>query len=134
MRKNFILTCLVAAVSLMLSSCGESVDHSDPRSVAEHALKCLYARDYESLRSLVNPANEYRLEELDRMVQISKENARALKSEDVDFSFESMKDTSTGEDITAESRNAVVKFESGQGSRRVMLERADGKWYFDRFK
>ncbi len=123
----------MAVTSLLLSSCG-GVDHSDPRSVGEQAIKCFHAHDFESMKSLVNPANEHRLKDLDRMAQLAKENPQKAAPEDVEYTFVSATEEFTGKDLTADSKGAVVKFQSEKWPRQVILEQVDGKWYFDSFK
>lgn len=134
MKKSILLMGILSFMMAVLTSCGGGVDYSDPRSVAEKALECYHARDYETMKTLVNPANEYRIKDLDRMVQIAKENPNASKPEKVEFAFEKATEEFTGKEITADSKGAVVEFNSEKWPRRVVLEQVDGKWYFDQFK
>lgn len=134
MKKSTLLIDILSFVMAMLTSCGGGVNHSDPRSVAEKALECYHARDYETMKTLVNPADNYRMKDLDRMVQIAKENPNASKPEKVEFTFEKATEEFTGNEITADSKGAVVEFNSEKWPRRVILEQVDGKWYFYQFK
>ena len=86
------------------------------------------------MKTLVNPADEYRMKDLDRMAQIAKENPNASKPEKVEFTFEKATEEFTGNEITADSKGAVVEFNSEKWPRRVILEQVDGKWYFYQFK
>ena len=68
------------------------------------------------------------------MVQIAKENPNDSKPEKVEFAFEKATEEFTGKEITADSKGAVVEFNSEKWPRRVVLEQVAGKWYFDQFK
>lgn len=133
-----MLVMTIGFVGGMLSGCGSKVDYSDPRDVAEKAMEYYYAGDYESMKTLINPANEYRLKDMDRTAKIAAEQrekhpekATPKKGE---FSFKSATEEFTGKEITATSKGAVVSFHSETWPRQVVLEKADGKWYFERFK
>lgn len=134
MKKSTLLIGILSFMMAVFTSCGGGVNHSDPRSVAEKAVEYYHARDYETMKTLVNPADDYRMKDLDRMAQIAKENPNASKTEKVEFTFEKATEEFTGNEITADSKGAVVEFNSEKWPRRVILEQVDGKWYFYQFK
>ncbi len=139
MRK---LTFLLVAAAIFLSSalltaCGSGVDQSDPKVVAEKALECYHKGDYVQLKTLVDPADEASLSEMDNMIEMAKEFAAKYpdkKPEPVDFTFKEVKDGLTGGELTDDSSDAKVVFDSEKWPHWVMLVKVDGKWYFERFK
>lgn len=131
MRKSIFMACIIAVVTALLSSCGGGVDHSDPRSVAEKAMESYLANDWATLRTLVNPANEYRLEQLERM----EKSAPAKRTDQsIDPVFEKVVERSSGDELTADSKSAVATFKTSHYDRQVFLEKVDGKWYVERFR
>lgn len=137
MRKLILKASLLAVffIGLSFSSCG-GVDHSDPQSVADVALECYDLNDYVKLKTLVSPKNEYKQKELDKMIKLV-ENVRETNPDKVyekkERTFKSATEEFTGAELTDASHNADVRYE-GDYPRRVILEKVDGKWYFDRFK
>lgn len=128
-----VLTVMAAA---FMTACG-GVDHSDPRSVAEKALTAIHAGDYETIKTLINPDDEYKLKEADKMIELSKkfkEEHPDYTVEEVPFTYVETVEEFTGAEITDASKSAKVKFESEKYPRIVILEKVDGKWYFERFK
>ncbi|MDE6158090.1 MAG: hypothetical protein K2F78_08130 [Muribaculaceae bacterium] len=107
MKKSTLLMGMLSFMMAVLTSCGGGINHSDPRSVAEKALECYHARDYETMKTLVNPANEYRIKDLDRMVHIAKENPNASKPEKVEFTFEKASEEFTGNELTVNSKGGI---------------------------
>lgn len=128
MGKRFILTCLMAVAFMLLTACG-GVDHSDPRNIAEHAMKYYRSGDYEGLKSLINPEDEYKLERFERM-----SNANVKEKQVSKFEFIKATEDITGCEITENSKCARVEFEAEDFPRIVILERKNGKWYWERFK
>lgn len=122
-------------IGLSLSSCG-GVDHSNPQSVADVALECYDMGDYAKLKTLVAPENESLQKECDNMIQMT-EKAREKYPDKVYEkkmrTFKSATEELTGAELTDASHHADVKYD-GDYPRRVILEKVDGKWYFERFK
>jgi hypothetical protein len=140
MRRHLLTfgLCLMTMMA-MLTSCGSDVDQKSPRSVAEAALKYWDARDYEGLKTLVNPDNKnanYAVDNMIKMVNKAKENnpEYAPKPETVTRTFKEAKEEFTGKEITPETRSARVRFEAEKYPTTVVVEQKDGKWYFESFK
>lgn len=73
MRKMILTFALCLATTMtMLTSCSERVNQKDPQSVAEAALKYYDNRDFEGLKTLVNPNNTAKIKEMDRMIEWAK--------------------------------------------------------------
>lgn len=139
MKKNVLSTTLWAAVliCLLTTSCGSKrADHSDPKSVADIALECYDTGDYARLKTLVSPTNEYLLEEMDKMIERAKEFSAQhpdTKHEKKERTYRETTEHISGREITEESKMADVEYD-GVYPTKVILERVDGKWYFERFR
>lgn len=123
----------------MLTSCGSDVDQKNPQSVAEAALKYWDARDYEGLKTLVNPDNKNVNDAVDNMIKMAndvkeKNPDMASKPETVIRTFKDAKEEFTGNEITSETKSAKVRFEAEKYPTSVIVEQKDGKWYFESFK
>lgn len=115
-------------------SCG-GVNHSDPKSVADAALECFDKGDYETMKTLINPKNEYLLKQMDVIVESEKYKELHGKKDLTPKSriFKSATEAITGNEITAQTKSAVVNYD-GDWPTSVILEQIDNKWYFERFK
>ena len=138
MKKHIqmLLALMVAASMSVLTSCGGGVDQSNPQSVADAALECYDTGDYAKLKTLANPEDEYRQGGLDKLIKLSeaaKAKGNEAKYEKKERTFVSVTDKRSGEELTEESEKAEVNYE-GDYPRRVILEKVNGKWYFDKFK
>lgn len=92
--------------------------------------------DYAKLKTLISPSNEYLLEQCDKLIEISKETSERYPDkvyEKKERTFKSAADDLTGGELTDDSKSADVRYD-GVYPTRVILERVDGKWYFERFK
>lgn len=125
----------MVVLAMAMVSCG-GVDRTDPKSVADAALECFDKGDYVTMKTLVNPENKNLVEEMDRMV----ERSRKYREEHGDTTYEpkqrtfkKVKDKFTDNEITSESIGAVVEYD-GEWPRIVVLEQANGKWYFSGMK
>jgi len=134
LKSNLIWSVIVAVFAAMMVSCGGGVDYSDPKSVADAVIECYDNDDYETLKTLVDPADEYKLEELDKMARLVEENGGKQEKEPVVRTFKEVKEPYTGREISAESKNANVYYDSKTWPVTVSLKKVDGKWYFDRIK
>lgn len=131
----FLLAAITALAGFLLPSCG-GADHSDPQSIADTALECYDMGDYEKLKTLISPENEYLLEQCDNMIRLSKEYREKhpdKKYEKKERTFKSATEEFTGAELSARSHHAVVRYD-GDYPRTVVLEKVDGKWYFERLK
>ncbi len=128
----------IAFVGYIFSSCNSGVNYSDPRSVAEHALSAYHKGDWKTLRTYVNPADESKLKEMDAMIELSERYKQNHPDEEptkaVEFSITEIVDGLSGKELNESSKQAKVKFKTEVFPRSVILEKADGKWYFERFK
>lgn len=134
--KSLTFAIMMGIVACMMASCG-GVNHSDPQSVAEKAISCFHTGDYETLKTLINPENEYMLSETDKMIELSrkyKEEHPDAKIEEVPFTYKETVDALTGGEVTESTKNVKVKFDSEKWPQIVALEKVDGKWYFEKFK
>lgn len=137
MRKLILKVSLLAVffIGLSFSSCG-GVDHSDPQSVADVALECYDMGDYAKLKTLVSPKNESLQKECDNMIQMAEKASEKYPDKVYEKkvrTFKSATEEFTGAELTDASHSADVRYE-GDYPRRVILEKVDGKWYFERFK
>lgn len=123
--------CLALAFSILMTSCNGGADHSNPQSVAEAALACYDTRDYAGLKELVSPANEDLLKEMDRMIEYAAKSDS--EPEKIERTFKEIKDGLSGYPLSENSVSAKVKFESPKYPGSVVLEKVDGKWYFEKF-
>lgn len=137
MKRIIINVSLLVAffIGLSLSSCG-GADHSNPQSIADIALECYDMGDYAKLKTIVAPANESLLKECDNMIRMAEEY-RAKNPDKVyekkERTFKSMAEEFTGAELNDDSHHADVRYD-GVYPTRVILEKVDGKWYFERFK
>ena len=139
--RRYLLTfglCLMTIMA-MLTSCGSDVDQKSPRSVAEAALKYWDAKDYEGLKTLVNPDNKnanHAVDNIIKMVNKAKEDNPEYepKPETVTRTFKEAKEEFTEKEITPKTRSARVRFEAEKYPTTVVVEQKDGKWYFESFK
>ena len=125
----------MAVFAMVMVSCG-GVNHADPKSVADAALECYDKGDYETMKTLVNPDNKNLLEEMDRMVERSRKYSEEQGNKEYlrkQRTFKEVKEQFTGKDITSESVGAVAYYD-GDWPRMVVMERVDGKCYFDQLK
>lgn len=130
----------MALFAMMMVSCGGGVNQSDPKSVAEAALKG-YASEtvdgMETVKSLINPENTRKQEEIQKFIDGMKAmlaNGTATNHGEHTFTFVKIYDKSTGGEITEDTTDAVAEFEDEGGyTRKVILEKANGKWYFEKF-
>lgn len=132
-----IRTILPLLAAILIVSCG-GPDHSDPRSVADAALKCYADENIKGMKSLLNPNDEKKLQGFDQitaMLEALKDNgaAKASSKEDrpkfEDYTFKSI----TGEyglPITDTTTEIEVNYKLNNGRKvTVPLEKIDGKWY-----
>lgn len=124
---------------MLMVSCG-GVENTDPKSVAEAALKGYTSETVdgmETVKSLINPENTQRLDEIQRVIDGIKSmqtNGTAADHKNHTFTFVKIYDKSEGGEISEETTKAVAEFEDEDGyTRKVRLEKVDGKWYFERF-
>lgn len=131
--------CLTT-MTASLTSCGSGVDRKDPQSVADAALKYYDAQDYEGLKTLVNPANTSRINDIDNTIKLVErlkaENPEkaAESKENVVRTFKYAKEEFTGNEITPDTKSARVYYDAESYPRVVVVEQIDGKWYFECFK
>lgn len=134
--KSLISAILTVVTVCLMASCG-GVNNSNPQSVAEKAISCYHIGDYETLKTLIDPANDYMLNEADKMIELSrkyKEEHPDAKPEEVPFTYKETTDALTGGEVTESTKSVKVTFDSEKWPRIVVLEKVDGKWYFDKFK
>lgn len=130
----------MAIFAVMMVSCG-GVDNADPKSVAEAALKG-YASEtvdgMETVKSLINPENTRRLDEIQKVIdgiKAMQANGTATDHKSHTFTLVKIYDKSERGEITEETTEAVAEFEDEEGyTRKVILEKIGGKWYFNQFK
>lgn len=129
----------MAFFAMVMVSCG-GVNHADPKSVAEAAIKGYTSETVdgmETVLSLINPENTQRLDEIQRVIDGMKAmqaNGTASEHGSHAFTFVKIYDKFEGGEITEETTKAVAEFEDEEGyNRKVRLEKVDGKWYFDKF-
>lgn len=137
MKNYFKLVALaLVAFALNLTSCG-GVDQSDPRSVADAAVKMYQDDDYKGLITIVNPDNTGRIKMLEQYQNIADEakaSGRAVEKNKKDYKFEKIIDRSNPNDKTVEYSYYDPEYQGGfTFSFRVNLENVDGKWYLDSF-
>lgn len=135
-NSNLCWAVFMAMIAVMMVACGGGVNHSDPKSVADAVLECYDKGDYETMKTLINPEDVNGLNEMDEMIEMSRkyvEEHGKGTNEPKERTFKSVTDRFTDGEITSESTDAVVSYD-GEWPRKVMLIRADGKWYFDRLK
>ncbi len=140
MRKIFLsfALCLITTMGI-LTSCSSGVNQKDPQSVAEAALKCYDNGDYERLKTLVNPNNTAKIEEMDRMIELVKtfkeeHPEKASQSETVVRVFQDVLEEYTGRTVTPKTKSACVRFDADKSPSIVIVEQENGMWYFDKFK
>lgn len=128
-----MLVIAIGIVSGIVSSCSSSVDLTDPRSVAETAMKSYVAGDWETLKTCVNPKDKHILRQLDMFEENSSETS---STESAKPEFVKVVEEFTGREISATSRSAVATFNTSQFPSKVVLykDKVDGNWYVERFK
>lgn len=132
-----MLALTIGVLGGIVSSCGSGVDRSDPRSVAEKAAEYYYNWDYEQLKTLVNPNDTHRLDELDKLTEMAKK-AKEMDSDNKPkartFTFNKMTDTTTGGEVTETTIMARVVFDTETYPVTVFVSLEDGQWYYDRIQ
>lgn len=135
--KLIIRTLLPLLAAFMMVSCG-GPDHSDPRSVADAALKCYADENIKGMKSLLNPNDEKKQQGFDQFIAMledmrDKGVANATSKEDrpkfEDYTFKSISGE-YGLPITDKTTEIEVYYKLNSGRRvTVPLEKVDGKWY-----
>ncbi len=134
--KHLLYAFLAIIFATLMAAC-RGVDHSDPRAVAEKAVSSWHAKDLETLKTLINPSNESALRDMDKWIELSQEYKKEHpdeKVEEVPFTYKETVDALTYGEFTEASTSAKVKFDTEKFPTSVILEKVDGKWYFERFK
>lgn len=132
-----MLALTIGVISGIVSSCSSGVDRTDPRAVAEKAVECYFNYDYVQLKTLVDPNDTYRLEELDNLIEMTekyKAENPDMKPKNINFTFAKMWDRHRDGDITPATTDACVTFESEKGDISVFLTLVDGKWCYERLQ
>lgn len=135
--KLMLLALVLVFGSGILSSCGSGVNQSDPRSVAEKSLECYHKGDYKELKTLVDPADQNLLREMDNMIALSEKYRKEhpdYQPEPVEFAYSDIKDRLRGGEFTDATTTARVDFKSDTWPQSVVVVKVDGKWYFEKFK
>ncbi len=132
-----MLALTIGILGSIVSSCGSGVDRSDPRSVAEKAAEYYYSWDYEQLKTLVNPNDTHRLNELDKLTEMAKKAKEMdpdAKPKARTFTFNKMTDTATGGDVTEATTAARVVLDTEEYPVTVFVRLEDGQWYYERIQ
>lgn len=126
----------VFSVSL-LASCG-GVDHSDPRSVADAALKMYQAGDYKGLISLIDPEDSRAIKQCEQMQEMAdrmKESGAFIDKTSYDYTFDKIADGMHANDKRVIYTYVDPDYQGGMKlDFTVCVTQVDGKWYFDGFK
>ena len=133
-----MLALTIGVIGGLVSSCSSGVDRTDPRAVAEKAAECYFNYDYAQLKTLVDPNDTFRLEQLDNLLEMAEkykaENPDA-KPKNKNLTFLKISDRLRGSDFTPETTAARVTFESEEGDNiQVFLTLVDGKWCYERIQ
>ena len=116
------MIALMSIIFMPILYACNGINHSDPKSVAEAALKYQDEDDYEGLISLVNP------EEMKQRNAANSVEPKTTKK--YDYKFKSMRDGLTKNDKIVEFSYYDPDYQGGfTFNKRVELEQADGKWY-----
>ena len=129
---------LVSIISVLtLSACG-GVNQSDPKSVAEAALKFKDANDYQALLTLTNPNDKSAVKQCEKMIEhIKTLDPKKVKesSKTRDYEFKGLKDGSTPEKKVATFSYYDPEYQGGfTFDVTVKLEQVEGKWYVTSIK
>lgn len=133
-----MLAMTIGVIGGLVSSCSSGVDRTDPRAVAERAAECYFNYDYAQLKTLVDPNDTYRLEELDKLLEMAEkyraENPDA-KPKNKNLTFLKVSDSHRGSDVTPATTAVRVTFETDEGYHvQVFLTLVDGKWCYERLQ
>lgn len=137
MKTNLLVALLAIVAAFCIGACGGGVNHSDPESVAYTAINAMYNGDYATLKTLVDPADEYRLGEMDHAIELAEKGREKYGEPEavtIERNVKSIVDARTGGDVTDATTSVKVTFDLEKWPRQVILDKKDGKWYFDQFK
>ncbi len=125
MQRFSIRIAAVLLAAWLVTACGGSVDHNDPKSVAEAALKAYKAKSVDGLIKL--------LDEKERKESEAKKDKLAERAFKDGWRMKAV--TAWGGDLgelKEKGERARVKFHdmSADEVAVVALKKVDGKWYF----
>ena len=132
------MIALMSIIFMPILYACNGINHSDPKSVAEAALKYQDEDDYEGLISLVNPEDKNLIDRYERFQKMSEEMKQRNAANSVepkttkkyDYKFKSMRDGLTKNDKIVEFSYYYTDYQGGfTFNKRVEIEQADGKWY-----
>ncbi len=137
MRTRDLLFVVLAVIApFIFASCG--VDQSDPKSVADAAIKYQSEYDYKGMITLVNPDDKNVIERFERFQTIRdkmKEDGSAKEDKKYNYEFKSIKDGYTPDEKTVVYSYYDSEYSGGfKFDKSVELKRTDGKWYLKSIK